>query len=103
MSNEQQLVAQNFDLGLQQDRSRDQMAKGVAWTMKDFIPQDGAPLRKRGGWGFGSADLNTVQPTTSRIYAVAWAPFASAGHLIAIGNSGNLYRMGPAGAIDSFS
>src|SRR5215471_2623295 len=101
MSNEQQIAAQNFDLGLQQDRSRDQMPKGVAWTMKDFIPQDGAPLRKRGGWVFGSADLNTVQTTTTRIYAVAWAPFASAGHLIAVGSSGNVYRMGPGVAVDS--
>jgi len=98
---DQQLVAQNFDLGLQQDRARDQMPKGVAWTMKDFIPQDGAPLRKRGGWTFASGDLNTVQPVTNRVYACAWAPFASAGHLIAIGNNGNVYRMGPTVPIDS--
>lgn len=98
---DQQLVAQNFDGGLQQDRSRDQLPRGVAWMMKDFIPQDGAPLRKRGGWSFASSDLNGVHAGVTRIYAVAWAPFASAGHLLGIGNNGSVFRMGPSGAIDS--
>lgn len=98
---DQQIVAQNFDQGMQQDRARDQLQKGVAWRLADFIPQDGAALRKRGGWVFASADLNAVQAGPSRIYAVAWASFASAGHLIGIGNNGNLYRMGPPGPVDA--
>src|SRR5262245_43560661 len=100
---DQQIAAQNFDQGMQQDKSRDQLDRGVAWRLADFIPQDGAPLRKRGGWLFASADLNAISSGTSRLYAVAWAPFASAGHLIGIGNGGKLYRMGPSGAIDSSS
>src|SRR5262245_38171589 len=98
---DQQIVAQNFDGGFQQDRARDQMPKSVAWRMADFIPQDGAPLRKRGGWVFASTDLNTVSAGVTRIYAVAWAPFASAGHLLAIGQAGKVFRMGPPGPIDS--
>jgi len=106
VSNEQQLAAQNFDGGMTQDRSRDQLSKNQAWRIADFIPQDGAPLRKRGGWLFASNDLNAVQAGPSKIYAVAWAPFASAGHLIAVGNNGppaNVYRMGPSGAINASS
>jgi hypothetical protein len=100
---DQQLVAQNWDGGMQQDRSRDQLGKGIAWRMADFIPQDGAPLRKRGGWLFASTDLNVLQPGPTRCYAVAWAPFPSAGHLVAVGNTGNVYRMGPSGAINNSS
>jgi len=103
MSNEQQLAAQNFDGGMTQDRSRDQLSKSQAWRIADFIPQDGAPLRKRGGWAFASADLNAVQSGPARMQAVAWAPFASAGHLLSVGNGGNCYRMGPSGAINSSS
>lgn len=97
---DQELVAQNFDLGMQQDRGRDQLPRGAAWRMLNYIPEDGAPARKRGGWAFASADLNPLSAAT-RLVAVAWAPFSGGGHLIGVSDNGKLYRMGPGTAIDA--
>src|SRR4051812_10522960 len=97
---DQQLVAQNFDLGMRQDRDRSQLPKGAAWRMTDWIPQDGAPVMKRGGWGFGSADLNAIS-SSARLNAIAWAPFPTFNHLLAVSNTRKLFRMGPGSAIDS--
>lgn len=99
---DQDLLAQNFDLGMQQDRARDQMQRGVCWKMTDYIPQDQAPLRKRGGWVFGSADLGGLS-AASYMTGVGWAPFPGAGHLVSVSDTGKVYREGPVGAIDQFS
>jgi hypothetical protein len=97
---DQQLVAQNFDLGMRQDRDRSQLPRGAAWRMVDWIPQDGAPAMKRGGWGFGSADLNALS-SSAKLNAIAWAPFPTRNHLVAVSNTRKLFRMGPGSAIDS--
>lgn len=86
-----QRVALNFDLGFQSDESRDQIALGGAYRMKDWIPQLDAPLRQRGGWAYATRDAN---PLSAAIYmsAVGWSPFAGDGHLIFLSETGKLYQ-----------
>lgn len=94
-------VAENFDLGFQSDTSRDQLPKGAAYRMKDYIPELDAPARKRGGWGYASADLNALSAATY-MSGIGWVPAAGDGHLISISDAGKVYRMttfsGAAGA-----
>lgn len=85
------LVGRNFDLGFQSDTSRDQLPRGAAYRMRDWIPQLEAPLRKRGGWSQASADLNAASAATS-LSGLAWAPFAGDPHLISLSEIGKLYR-----------
>lgn len=99
---DQQIVSQNFDSGMMQDRARDQLTRGVAWRMTDWILQDQAPLRKRGGWTFGSRDLNALS-ASNYLASVAWAQFPNNSHLVAVSDTGKLFRMGPTGVIDSAS
>jgi hypothetical protein len=82
-----QVVDRNFDLGFQRDISRDQLPRGAAWTLRDWIPQNGAPLRKRGGWTWGSPDLGG----SFGIAEVQYVPLGIIGHLLALRSDGNLY------------
>lgn len=83
----------DFSRGFRQDTPRDRLPRGTAWYMSDFIPEFGAPLRKRGGWVYASPDLSTVKATASYIYKLAHVPFRSANKLVAIDEDGELYTI----------
>lgn len=85
-------VSKNFDLGFISDASRDQLPTGAAWRMTNYIPRDGAPLRKRGGWGYGSQDLSGFS-AANNVSGVGWAPFAGDPHLIAVSDGGKVYQV----------
>ena len=85
------LVGRNFDRGFMSDISRDQLPRGAAYRMRDWIPQLEAPLRKRGGWSQASADLNASSPAVS-LSGLAWAPFAGDPHLLSVSELGKTYR-----------
>lgn len=85
-----QLVGRNFDRGYQSDRPRDQLGRGVAFRLRDWIPDLDAPLRKRGGWSFSSQDLSQQAPATS-LYSLGWTYFAGDPHLILVADNGNVY------------
>lgn len=85
------LVGRNFDLGFQSDYSRDQLPRGAAYRMRDWIPQLEAPLRKRGGFIFVTSDLNALSSATY-MSGVGWAPFEGDPHLISISETGKVYR-----------
>ncbi len=85
------LVGRNFDQGFVSDISRDQLPRGAAYRMRDWIPQLEAPLRKRGGWSHASSDLNASSAATS-LSGVAWAPFAGDPHLISLSEISKVYR-----------
>lgn len=85
------LVGRNFDRGFQSDVSRDQLPKGAAYRMRDYIPQLDAPLRKRGGWDHASQDLNALSAASS-LSGVAWAPFAGDPHVLSVSEIGKCYR-----------
>lgn len=86
------LVGRNFDLGFVTDEPRDQLPRGAAYRLKDYIPRNGAPVDKRGGWSHASVDLNALSPAT-RMSGLAWAPFPQDPHLIALSEAGKLYQV----------
>jgi hypothetical protein len=83
------LASQNFNLGMRQDEPREQLPRGAAYRLTDYIPRDGAVLRKRGGWGMASRDLNALS-ASARLAALAWAPFSSP-HLIMVSDTHQLF------------
>src|SRR4029077_16146738 len=82
-----------FSLGMRQDEPRELLARQAAWNLVDFIPDNGAPLRKRGGYAYASPDISTVKPTASYMQAVGYAPFEDAPKLCAIDEDGELYTI----------
>lgn len=83
----------NFDLGFQSDTSREEMNPRAAYRMLDYLTQMEAPLRRRGGWGFGSPDLSNVGGAAGSVSSVGWLPFAGDGHLVAVSDSGSVYQV----------
>src|SRR6267142_4145573 len=89
-------VADNFDQGFISDRARDQLPRGAAYRMKDWIPQNGARLRKRGAFIKASRDLSQTQPITSQNIGNrcgVWAPFRNDPHLALGSGWGDAYRV----------
>lgn len=84
------LAGRNFDSGYKSDTSRDQLGLGAAYRMRDWIPQLGSPLRRRGGWDYSTVDLNGVS-ACSRLAAVVWAPFQDDPHLVCVASNGKVF------------
>lgn len=63
----------DFGLGMKRDLSRDSLTDRTAWTLRDVIPNNGAPIRKRGGMSQFASRTQTASETYSP--AVAYAPF----------------------------
>ena len=82
----------NFDLGFQSDTSRDELNVRAAFRMWDYIPQLEAPLRKRGGWTYGSPDLSTIG-LGSGVASIGWLPFAGDGQLAVVGVGGKVIQL----------
>lgn len=87
------LLARGYSRGIKRDASRDQLPAGALWNLVDYIPNVlGAPLRKRGGWGFGSDAFGAG----SYAAACAFADFTGGSQLIGINDAGELYTVNPA-------
>jgi hypothetical protein len=84
------LAGRNFDQGYKSDTARDQLVPTAAYRMVDYVPQLDAPVQRRGGWGYSTADLNGVSACT-RIVAVAWAPFQGDPHLVCVADNGKVF------------
>lgn len=82
----------SFWRGFKSDISRGSLPPGSVYRMKDYIPQLGAPARKRGGWSYASKDLNSLSAATY-MSGVAWAPFPSDPHLLAVSDGGKVYQV----------
>lgn len=85
-------ASRNFDLGFVTDIPRDQLPRGASYRMRDYVPQLGAPARKRGGTLHASADLNALSPAIY-LSGLSWAPFQRDPHLVALSEAGNLYQV----------
>lgn len=86
-------LAFNYDRGMRRDKSREQIPKGSAWNLVDYLPSVGAPLRKRGGWTYACPTLTgTGAPTF--IAACAYVPYRAGPKLVAIGDTGRLWDVG---------
>lgn len=84
----------NFDLGFQSDISRDELNSRAAFRMKDWIPQLEAPVRKRGGWGYGTPDLSSLGGAgAASAAALGFLPFPGDGQLAVVSNTGAVYQM----------
>lgn len=82
------VLGDDWPLGMKQDLARNQMPKGVAWNLVDYVPRIlGAPLRKRGSWTWGSPLSGTGSYTVN----VFFAPFRAGPKLIKVDNLGNWY------------
>jgi hypothetical protein len=86
-------LSQNFDQGFVSDISRDELGKSAAFRMRDYIPQLEAPLRKRGGWSYGSPDLGTVGGLAASVASGGYLSFPGDGHVVAISNAGSVYQL----------
>lgn len=84
------LLQRDYSRGVKRDFPRDAMPAGALWDCVDFIPDIiGAPLRKRGGWPYGSDAFGAG----SYAAAVAFADFTTGGRLVGINDSGTLYSI----------
>jgi hypothetical protein len=72
-------LSENFDQGFVSDVSRDELGP-AAFRMRDWIPQLDAPLRKRGGWGYGSP-TSGLGGTAASVASGGYLPFAGDGHV----------------------
>lgn len=81
------LLQRGYSLGAKRDSSRDQLPPGSLWDVVDYIPNViDAPLRKRGGWGYGSNAFGSG----SYAAAVAFADFTMGSQLVSIDDAGDL-------------
>jgi hypothetical protein len=86
------LGSQNFDLGFNSDQARDQLRRNAAYRLRDYIPQNEAPLRKRGGYGFGTDDLAGIVAGATFAAGVGWAPFVEDPYLLVVTDNGGVVR-----------
>lgn len=76
-----------------QDFPRDNMPKGKAWNLVDYINQQlGAGLTERGGWAYASASLTAVSASATYVEAAVYAPFTAGGQLLTIDDTGKLIK-----------
>jgi hypothetical protein len=61
--------------------------------MRDWIPENEAVLRKRGGWTYATVDLNSLSSGGVRVEGLCWAPFTGDPQLVAIGDNGKVYKI----------
>lgn len=87
-------LQRGYARGAKRDFPRDQMPPGSVWDLLDYIPNIlGSPLRKRGGWGYGSNAFGAG----SYAAALAFADFTGGSQLIGINDAGTLYTIAPSG------
>ena len=84
------LASQNFK-GYMSDIARDQLPPNVAYRMKDWIPEFGTRMRKRGGWTYSSPDVTVIDAAAGGIQALAWAPFRGDEHLLMVTANGKVF------------
>lgn len=81
------MLQRSYALAAKRDYPRDQMPEGAVWDLLDYIPSIlGAPLRKRGGWGYASDAF----ASGSYAAAVCFADFTDGSQLVAIDDTGDL-------------
>lgn len=73
---------------MKMDGPREQLPRGVAWSMVDLIPEVDAPLAKRGGW-------NRPWDAMANTYAagLGFGQFHAGSQIVGVTDLGNLYTM----------
>lgn len=80
------LVQAEFAGGMRRDKSRDRVPEAGSHTIQDYIPDNGAPLRKRGGW---RAHQSLEGAYSAR--AIIYADFRRASRVVTIDEHGLLH------------
>lgn len=80
----------SFSGGMRRDISRNRMQDGSLWNAVDYIIEDGAALRGRGGWS-NAASVSSVTASATQIKAGIYAPFGTPQNLC-IADNGTLYK-----------
>lgn len=90
------LLQRDYSRGMKRDSSRDQLPAGSLWNLVDWIPNAiGAPIRKRGGFEYGSAAFGAG----SYAAASAFADFSSGSQLVGINDGATLFSIDPTSGI----
>lgn len=76
--------------GFFRDASREDLPAGFAWNLQDWIPNLGAPLRKRGGWAYATNDISAQSTSATYIAAVSYNKFTAATKIVNISDNGKL-------------
>lgn len=86
------LLPHAFD-GMAQDFPRNNLPKGKAWNLVDYISEAlGAPATERGGWAFVSPSFTAIDAPATFIKALLNAPFNAGGQLLAIDDNAKLVK-----------
>jgi len=88
------LLQSDYARGTVRDLARHNLPKNATWKLTDYIPNLGAPLRKRGG----SAYASPVLGGSAHTYGVAFAPFAAGNQLIGIDDAGHVWKIDNVGS-----
>ena len=94
------LLQNSFVAGMRRDFSRNQLPQGSCWDIKDYIPNEGAPLRGRGGYAYASPDLSTVNAATTYVTGGIFAPFSAAAANVCVDEDGRVYSFTAGAATD---
>ena len=88
---------------MERDRPRLSLRPGSAWTMTDWIPQQDAELRARGGWSNASNDISATVATSSYVIGGLYANYVAGdknmvwdedGRLVTIASNGTVTDVG---------
>ena len=89
-------LQQSYKGGMKRDGAREQMAQGACWNVVDFLPEVlGALLRKRGGFRWGSQDLE-VLVAPGHAYSLLCgivAEFSAGQSILVMDVTGRLYEI----------
>lgn len=90
----------SWQAGMRRDDPRDNMPEGSSWNLVDWIPEElGAPLAKRGGWSYESANIASTKATASRVDCGMFAPFIAGSKNLAVDEDGELYQIASNGTV----
>lgn len=92
MSNNRVEILQNsWSHGLRRNKSKDQIGGAAIFDSRDFVPDIlGAPMRKRGGWGYNSGTFANAPFGYAR--SLVWAPQNGGRFLLASEEDGTVQR-----------
>lgn len=71
------------------DRSRDALPPDAVWNLSDYIPNLGAPLRKRGGWPYHGSPLTSLDASAGLPSVVAVASFLAGTQVLVLDDRAN--------------
>lgn len=83
------LLQSDYSRGTVRDVARHVLPARSVWKTTDYIPNHGAPLRKRGGWEYASPALSGA----NWVAALAYPNFDAGAELVGIDDGGDLWEI----------